>query len=125
MIGLPGHARVLLFAEPADMRKGHPGLYGLVRAAGEDPYSGDLFVFLSRRRNGAKVLTFDKGGFVVLYKRLERGRFRHPRRGEAPVVLDATELTMLLDGIDLDQVRRLKHWTPPRKIEAGGSTARP
>lgn len=125
MIGLPGHARVLLFSEPADMRKGHPGLYGLVKAAGQDPYSGDLFVFLSRRRDRAKILTFDKGGFVLWYKRLERGRFRHPRRGETDVVLDGTELTMLLDGIDLDQVRRPKHWTPAKRVDAGGSTTRP
>ena len=90
MIDLPGHAPVLLFSEPADMRKGHPGLYGLVKAAGEDPYSGELFVFISRRRDRAKILTFDKGGFVVWYKRLERGRFRHPRRGDADVVLDGT-----------------------------------
>lgn len=84
--------------------------------------SGDLFVFLSRRRDRAKILTFDKGGFVLWYKRLERGRFRHPRRGETDVVLDGTELTMLLDGIDLDQVRRPKHWAPAKRIDAGGST---
>lgn len=112
MIGLPGHARVLLFAEPTDMRKGHPGLYGLVVAAGEDPFSGDLFVFISNRRTHAKILTFEKGGFVLWYKRLERGRFRHPRRGEHNVELDATQLTMLLDGIDVEKVRRIEHWTP-------------
>ncbi len=124
MIGLPGHARVLLFSEPADMRKGHPGLYGLVKAAGEDPYGGDLFVFLSRRRDRAKVLTFEKGGFVLWYKRLERGRFRHPRRGEADVELDGTELTMLLDGIDVAKVQRLEHWMP-KKSSPEGSTTRP
>ena len=101
MIGLPSHARVLLFSEPTDMRKGHPGLYGMVKAAGEDPYSGDLYVFVSRRRNRAKILTFDKGGFVLWYKRLERGCFRHPRRTEENIELDTIELAMLLDGIDV------------------------
>ena len=127
MIGLPGHARVLLFAEPTDMRKGHPGLYGLVVAAGEDPFSGDLFVFISNRRNRAKILTFDKGGFVLWYKRLERGCFRHPRRGEHNVELDATQLAMLLDGIDVEKVRRLEHWTPGergRRDVEKGSTSR-
>ena len=120
MIGLPGHARVLLFAEPTDMRKGHPGLYGLVVAAGEDPFSGDLFVFISRRRTRAKILTFDKGGFVLWYKRLERGRFRHPRRGETNVELDATQLAMLLDGIDVEKVHRLEHWKPRGSRQRGG-----
>lgn len=125
MIGLPSHARVLLFSAPTDMRRGHPGLYGLVKAAGEDPYSGDLYVFVSKRRNRAKILTFEAGGFVVWYKRLERGRFRHPRGGERNVELDAVELAMLLDGIDVAQVRRPKHWVPARKTEIGGSTLTP
>ena len=112
MIGLPAGTRILLFAEPTDMRKGHDGLFGLVRAAGEDPLSGDLFVFISRRRDRAKILTFDRGGLVLWYKRLERGRFRHPRRGEQSMELDATALAMLLDGIDLDRVRRPALWSP-------------
>lgn len=76
MIGLPSRSRVLLFAAPVDMRKGFDGLFGLTLAAQQDPYSGDLFVFLSQRRDRAKILTFDRGGFVLWYKRLERGRGR-------------------------------------------------
>ncbi len=94
------------------MRKGHDGLCGLVRAAGEDPFSGDLFVFISRRRDRAKILCFARGGLVLWYKRLERGRFRHPRRGEAHLELDATALAMLLDGIDVTRVRRPVAWRP-------------
>ncbi len=109
MIGLPLHTRVLLLAEPTDMGKGHDGLFGLVRAAGE----GDLFVFISRRRDRAKILTFERGGLVLWYERLERGRFRHPRRGECHVELDATALAMLLDGIDLERVHRPALWRPP------------
>ena len=78
MIGLPASVPIRLFRESADMRKGVDGLYGLVVAAGEDVYSGALFVFMSKRRNRVKILTFAPGGFVVWYKRLERGRFRHP-----------------------------------------------
>ena len=126
MLSLPASVRIYLFAEPTDMRKGHPGLYGLVVASGEDPFSGDLFVFISNRRDRAKVLTFDKGGFVLWYKRLERGRFRHLRRGERNVELDATQLAMLLDGIDVEKVRRLEHWTPGgrsrRRVEKGSTS---
>ena len=124
MIGLPSRSRVLLFAAPADMRKGFDGLFGLTLAAQQDPYSGDLFVFLSQRRDRAKILTFDRGGFVLWYKRLERGRFRHPPQGDANVELDTVALTMLLDGIDVTRVRRLTHWAPtksPRQIDTRGA----
>jgi len=103
MIGLPGSVRILLFSEPTDMRKGFDGLGAMVTAAGESLYSGHLFVFLSRRRDRAKILTFQKGGFVLWYKRLERGRFK-PVRGprSRQVELDAT------------RVKKPRHWQPPR-----------
>jgi transposase len=112
MIGLPSSVPIRLFRDPADMRKGVDGLCGLVVAAGEDIYSGALYVFISRRRNRVKILTFSSGGFIVWYKRLERGRFRHPRSSEGDLSLDATQLAMLLDGIDVGRVERPKHWRP-------------
>ena len=116
MIGLPEAVKILLFTEPTDMRKGFDGLGALVAAAGEDIYAGHLYVFLSRRRNRAKILTFQKGGFVLWYKRLGRGRFRPistTPRGR--VAIDATELAMLLDGIDVARVKRAKHWRPRKR----------
>lgn len=114
MIGLPESVRILLFVAATDMRKGFDGLSGLVSAAGEDVYSGHLFVFLSRRRDRAKILTFQKGGFVLWYKRLERGRFKPLRsaEGDGHVALDSTELSLLLDGIDVRRVKRPAHWRP-------------
>lgn len=106
--------RILLFASPADMRKGHNGLQGLILAADEDPFSGDIFVFISKKRDRAKILTYDGGGLVLWYKRLEQGLFRHPHRHESDVILDATSLTMLLDGIDLRDVDRPARWNPPK-----------
>jgi transposase len=112
------------------MRRGHDGLLAVVRALGvADPYSGHLFVFLGRRADRCKILYWDRGGFVVAYKRLERGRFRLPeiREGAQSVVLDATTLTMLLDGIDVRRVRRPELWRP-RKCEPDvdrGSTHAP
>lgn len=116
MIGLPRSVKILLFTEPTDMRKGPDGLSALVIAAGEDVYSGHLYVFISRRRDRAKILTFETGGFVVWYKRLEAGRFRPVRSSSTgQVALDATELAMLMDGIELSRVRRIRHWVP-RKL---------
>ena len=78
MIGLPRAVKIYLATEPADMRKGFDGLAALVEAQGLDLYSGHLFVFVSKRADRVKVLTWDRGGFVLYYKRLERGRFPSP-----------------------------------------------
>ena len=114
MIGLPQSVKILLFTIAVDMRKGFDGLSALVVAAGEDVYSGHLFVFVSRRRDRAKILMFQKGGFVLWYKRLERGTFKPMPAldGVAQVMLDATELAMLLDGVDIKRVKRPVHWKP-------------
>jgi len=117
---MPESVRILLFNAPADMRKGFPGLSGLVCAAGEDVYSGALFVFVSRRRDRIKILTFQKGGFVLWYKRLEQGCFKPSRtRASGSVTMDSTDLSLLLEGIDVSRVRRPKRWRP-RSREALG-----
>lgn len=80
-----------------------------------DLFAGHLFVFLGRRADRCKILFWDRGGLVLYYKRLELGRFRAPRLtsdGRA-IEMDATELAMLLDGIDVNRVRRATHWQPP------------
>jgi transposase len=112
----PG-VQVVLATELVDLRRGHDGLVTLVRSLWRaDPYSGTLFVFFGRRRDRVKVLFFSAGGFVVYYKRLERGRFCMPHVPEAAsqVVLDAASLAMLLDGVDLSAVRRAPRWEPAR-----------
>jgi transposase len=120
VLSLPASARVYLASEPVDMRRGHDGLFAIVKGWGLDPFSGDLFGFIGKRLDRAKILVWHRGGFVLLYKRLEKGRFRIPRveAGATRAVLDATELTMLLDGIDLSRVKRPKLWSPPRVSDA-------
>ena len=103
MLGLSGATRILLFISATDMRKGFDGLSTLVMAAGEDLYSGHLFVFVSRRRDRAKILTFQKGGLVLWYKCLDRGVYRIPLRIPAGIpCVKATrrELELLLEGIN-------------------------
>jgi transposase len=112
---LPPSVKVYLAAEPTDLRRGHDGLCASVRATlGRDPYAGHLFVFIGRRVDRIKILFWDRGGFVVYYKRLEKGRFRMPAitASAKQIELDATSLAMLLDGIDLRQIRRPEHWDP-------------
>jgi transposase len=116
MLALGASARVFLSSEPIDMRRGHDGLFAVVKGWGLDPFSGDVYCFVGRRRDRVKVLVWQRGGFVLLYKRLEQGRFRIPRvpAGSRTATLDATDLAMLLDGVDLDHVKRPKWWDPPR-----------
>jgi transposase len=115
MLTLPAAVRIVLATEPEDMRKSIDGLMAVVRNGwGEDVYSGHLFVFVSRRGDRVKVLTFSRGGFILYYKRLEAGRFRRPpvEAQARTVALDATQLAMLLDGIDVAQVKRPAAWQP-------------
>lgn len=114
MLSLPSSVRIYFFNEPTDMRKGHDGLTALVKAAELNEFSGHLFVFVSRRGDRAKILSWERGGFVLWYKRLERGHFRRPRvePDAKQVILEPDQLTLLLEGIDLSAVRRPKRWAP-------------
>jgi transposase len=115
MLSVAAESKVYLAAEPVDLRRGHDGLMLLVRTRfGMDPLDGHLFVFVGRRVDRVKILFWDRGGFVVYYKRLARGRFRMPRiaAGADRVVLDGTELAMLLGGFDLVSAQRVDAWHP-------------
>lgn len=116
MIGLPSSVRIFVATEAVDMRRGFDSLSGLVRRWGGDPFTGHLWVFLSRRRDRVKILSWDRGGFVLWCKRLERGRFAFPSALQAgqTVELDVAQLAMLLDGVDYSRVRRGRRWEPRR-----------
>lgn len=113
---LPAGVQIYVSTEAVDLRRGHDGLAALVRGQfGKDLlFGGHLFVFFGRRMDRCKILFWDRGGFVLYYKRLERGRFQLPRSSPdaTSIRLDATALTMLLDGIDLRGVRRPDLWRP-------------
>jgi transposase len=106
--------RVWLYGRPTDMRKSFDGLSALVKhALGEDPTSGHLFVFINRKRTQMKVLYFDRSGYCVWTKRLERGRFQSPGQGGEKMALDATRLKLLLEGIDLrERARHVRYRHP-------------
>jgi len=100
--------RAYVCTEAVDMRKSIDGLSQIVAAAmGMNPLSGQVFVFIGRRRDRAKLLVWDRHGFWVLYKRLEAGRFTDPARLAAGGIA-MSELVAWLEGIDLSRTRRLK-----------------
>jgi transposase len=126
MITLPASVRIYLAAGAIDLRKSIDGLGALVTERGHDVYSGYLYVFTSKRGDRIKILTWDHGGFVLYYKRLERGRFRLPevRVGQVEVELEATQLAMLLDGLDVQRVKPPRRWTPPTRAKQDARSAR-
>jgi len=111
-------SKIYLCTSPTDMRKGFDTLAALVKEfLAQDPLSGHLFLFVGRAKDRLKILYWDADGFALWYKRLEEGTFRLPRvRGDDPSVeLKASELAMMLEGIDLKSIKRTKRFTtPPR-----------
>lgn len=106
-----GRLRIWLYTQPVDMRKSFDGLSVLVKSMlQEDPLSGQLFVFINRRRTQIKVLYFDRSGYCIWMKRLEQGQFRYTQRGVDKQVLSVTELTLLLEGIELKNTRQYKRY---------------
>ena len=116
---LPAAVRVFLCTEPTDMRKGFDGLMGMAREyLGQDPLSGHLFLFLNRRRDRVKILFWERDGLVIWYKRLEAGTFQKldppasadRQSGQAGLELTATDLALLLTGIDVTTAQRRKRY---------------
>ena len=93
------------------MRKSFDGLIALVaNELREDSLSGHCFVFINRKRTYLKILYFDRSGYCIWAKRLERGRFIYRGDGSIKQALDWTRLKCLLEGIDVDKVRRFKRY---------------
>lgn len=117
MILLPRAVRVYFATTPTNLRKSFEGLSNDVRTVlARDPLTGHVFVFLNRRRNQVKLLLWTRGGFTIVHKRLERGTFTFPAHvatGAASVPIDAHELGMLLEGIEMAKARTSARWEPP------------
>lgn len=101
MISLAMNTKVFLALGGTDLRKGMDGLSGLVAGQlNQDPFSGHVFAFCNRQRTTVKLLLWDRNGFWVLHKRLERQTFRWPRTEKEVMELSLREMNWLLDGLD-------------------------
>ena len=104
IFGSMRHGRVFVYREPVDMRKSYDTLAALVEGPMQQSVlSGDVFVFIGRRRKRARALYFDGTGLCLLCKRLEKGHFAAPwkRPGEGPLPLTMSELALLLEGSEI------------------------
>lgn len=120
MFNLNESNRIMMSQHPSDMRIGVNGMCGKVRSAGLNPTSGDVFIFVGKTRNVMKILHWERGGYVMYYKRLEQGRF-HPR-----IFLGETfgfrsirwdELVLLIEGISPRVARRRRYETDETESE--------
>lgn len=114
MLSVPGRVKIFLCLAPTDMRKSFDSLSALVsEVLQQDPFSGHLFVFRSKRGDRVKLLYWEDTGYALWYKRLEVGTFRFPaatREDQSSLTISAADLAMLLDGVDLTSVKRSKRY---------------
>src|SRR5262249_46900815 len=108
-LGLSG--RIWVCVEPVDGRKSLAGLAAVVTTPlGRDLLSGDLFAFKNRRGDRLKILAWQEDGFALYLRRLERGTFAFPDATTAEVSVTATELAMILGGVELQGTKRRKRY---------------
>lgn len=132
MLNFAASLPIYLYTGVADMRKSFDGLLGLIQQAkiveANDVCSGAWFVFRNRRGDRLKILYFDKDGLAIWYKRLEKGCFQWPSpesaNGGTSIQVEASELRLILEGIDLQSVRRRKRYVQPRKARPPEQTPR-
>jgi transposase len=118
VLSLPPSVRIFVATQPVDGRKGVDSLTAIVRSALlQDPLSGHLYVFFSRRCDRVRVVYWDRNGFAMWTKRLERGTF-HPKFSAdgslSASAIEASELSLILEGIDLAGARRRPRWEPAK-----------
>ena len=113
MLTWPSTVRIFVSTQPTDMRRSFDGLAMMTREnMGQDPLSGYLFVFFNRRGDRVKIMFWDRSGYCIWYKRLEQGVFRLPQSivNTPNPEVEVTDLSLILEGIDLSSARRRKRF---------------
>ncbi len=117
MLSLPAPVRVFVCLEAVDMRRSFDALAAMAgHVLEQDPLSGHLFVFGSKRGDRVKVLYWDKDGYALWYKRLECGTFKFPGAGGRGTEISRADFALLLEGIDVSQAKRSKRFSLAREV---------
>jgi transposase len=119
MITLPAGARVLLATRPVDFRRGAHSLAALAaEVLGENPFSGVVLVFRSKRADRIKILVWDGSGLLLIWKQLEGGAFRWPPVVDGAMRLTPVEFAALFDGLDWMRVQGITRRIPTPSVPA-------
>jgi len=122
MLSLPPSVRVFVCLAAMDMRRSFDGLAAAAEhVMQQDPLSGHLFVFRSRRGDRVKILYWDRDGYALWYKRLESGVFRFPTGSSGGLEVSAVDLALILEGIDVSGVKRTKRFVLSRGGDSHGN----
>ena len=109
MITIPAGTRILLATQPVDFRKGTHGLAALAQAVlAEDPFSGAVIVYRSKRADRVKILVWDGSGLVLIWKQMQQGSFRWPPIMDGVMKLSPVEFAALFDGLDWTRVQTVR-----------------
>lgn len=114
MFSLTSSMRYYLYRTPTDMRKSFDSLCGIISSQlGDNPMSGDVYIFINRRRNKIKLLHWEQGGLVLYYKRLERGTIELPDKGNSQrhQSIQWATLMMMIEGIGLSNIQHRKRYS--------------
>jgi transposase len=115
-----GAPRYFLYCEPTDIRRSFDGLCGLVTGRlGQNPMSGDMFIFINKPRNRMKLLKWEPGGFVLFYKRLEKGTFELPDFSVPGLSqqIGYGQLTMMVTGISMRYAKKRRRFLPQNDVD--------
>ena len=112
MLSISSVQRYFIYSGLTDMRKGFDSLCGLVREEFKmNPLSGDVFILLSRTRNKIKLLQWQRDGFAIYYKRLEKGTFELPQiTTQGAMLISAQQLMLIMEGIKLSSIKKHKRY---------------
>lgn len=129
MLSLAGNHRVFLCRHAVDFRKAHDGLCAIIRDEFlDDPFSGDVFAFFNRAKDRIKLVVWDRNGFWLCYKRLEKGTFPFAVSGEGRVEIEQGQLAMILEGIEWREARKHSQFSSrfviTRRDDADAGTSR-
>jgi len=115
-----GASRYFLYREPTDIRRSFDGLCGLVtERLRQNTMSGDVFIFINKPRNRMKLLKWEPGGFVLFYKRLERGTFELPDLSASGISqqIGYGQLTMMVTGISMRYAKKRRRFLPQNDVD--------
>lgn len=114
MFALTASQRFFLYQESVDIRKSFDALSGIVTGSmGKDALSGDVYIFIGKSKDKIKLLVWEKGGFVLYYKRLESGTFHLPKLPDGS--LSYSELCLLIEGVEVQITHRRKRYERPEE----------
>lgn len=104
MFSLTSSHRYYLYQEPVDMRKSFDGLSGLIAQRSKNPLNGEVFVFINKKRDRVKLLHWEAGGFVLYYKRLEKGTLGTPNFEAIKHYISWSDLMLIIEGIEIKKM---------------------